>query len=70
LNSAKGIISECIDLIPKTDRSLSRSELRGKCIDCIDLLVIRDLHMILICFVCFLRFDKLGSQTINDLKDN
>ena len=61
---------EYMDLIPKTDISLSRSELSDIFIDCIDLLVIRDLNMIWICFVGFIKFDKLVFQTFIDLEDN
>ena len=65
-----GHTSFCVSIWCLTVRFNEISKLREKCIDRIDVLAIRDLNMILICFVWFLRFDKLRSQTINDLKAN
>lgn len=43
-------------------------ELCDKFINCIDLLVIRDLTMILIGFTGFLRLDELSSLKFNDVQ--
>ena len=43
-------------------------KLCDKLINCIDLLVIRDLTMILISFAGFLRFDELSSLKFNDVQ--